>query len=153
MVKSAGFLIHNFGKYLICHATSLDGSFSRNDQKWGIPKGIVEKSDSLLGTAFRETLEEVGLDLFDLHDRRIVDIDNSLTFKYKTTKKTVHVFYANALVDITRMPLRCISKIMPHNLPENDAFLWVDWDTARSMVSKRQKELFSDDTLKKIVDR
>lgn len=151
-VKSAGFLIHSFGKYLICHATSLDNTFSYSDQKWGIPKGLVEKGDTLLGTAVRETLEETGLDLYELHDSGIVSINHHLQFKYKTTKKTVHVFYADAKEDITKYKLKCNSMVMPFNIPENDFFMWVNWETANMMVSKRQKELFSAENLQKIVD-
>ena len=150
-VTSAGFLIDCFGKYLICHSTCLDGSFSKHDQQWGVPKGIVENRDSLLATAVRETFEETGLDLFDLHDSGLVKINHEIKFKYKTTKKTVHVFYAKAKIDITLRPLKCISKIMPHNLPENDAFMWVDWNTAHYMVSKRQKSIFCSENLEKIV--
>jgi len=151
-VKSAGFLIHCFGKYLICHSTSLDNSFSYTDQKWGIPKGVVENGDSLLGTAVRETFEETGLDLFELHDSGIVTIKDHLQFKYKTTKKSVHVFYANANEDITKYKLNCKSMVMPFNIPENDFFMWVNWETANLMVSKRQKELFSAENFQKIVD-
>lgn len=151
-VKSAGFLIHCFGKYLLCHATCFDGSFSRTDGRWGIPKGIVEFNDSLLETAFRETLEETSIDIRRYIERGEMSIKPEYFCRYKTTKKSVYVFYANALVDITRLNLKCVSRIDGKDLPENDAFCWVDWNTARDMVSKRQKELFADENLLKLVD-
>lgn len=151
-VKSAGFLIHCSGKYLLCHATSFDGSFSRTDGRWGVPKGIVEFGDSLLDTAFRETLEETGIDVRRMIDNGQMVIKPEYFFRYKTTKKSVYVFYANALTDLTKNTLRCVSKIDGKDLPENDAFCWVDWASAFEMVSKRQKELFSEENRLKLVD-
>lgn len=151
-VKSAGFLIHNSGKYLLCHATQFNGSFSRSDGHWGIPKGIVEDADSLLDTAFRESIEETGLNFRSLSDKGIVKIHSEILFRYKTTKKMVYAYYVDCLIDISKYSLKCTSRIDGTDLPENDAFLWVDWETAKSMVSKRQKELFSDENLKLLVD-
>lgn len=151
-VKSSGFLIHSFGKYLLCHATQFNGSFSREDGNWGIPKGIVEYGDSLLDTAFRETTEETGLNLRMLADKRVVKVYENILFKYKTTKKSVFAYYVNCNEDLTKYPLKCISRIDGRDLPENDAFAWVDWETALNMVSKRQKELFSDENRQILVD-
>lgn len=152
-MKSAGFIIECNGKYLICHSTSLDGKFSFTDQKWGVPKGLVESGENLLGTAARETLEETNLDVFALHDEGSIEIHMDVKFYYKTSKKHVHIFLATAKTDITTLKLNCRSKIMPFNVPENDAFKWVEWDTAYDMVSKRQKELFSKENRKIILDK
>lgn len=152
-VKSSGFLINSFGKYLLCHATCFNGSFSRNDGHWGVPKGIVEGNDTLLETAIRETVEETGINIPMLVSKGNVVIYEDLLFRYRTTKKSVYVYYVESKIDLTLNTLKCTSRITGSHLPENDAFCWVDWNTAREMVSKRQKELFSDENLKKIVDR
>lgn len=152
-VKSAGFLIHSFGKYLLCHATCMNGSFSRNDGNWGVPKGIVESGDTLLETAFRETIEETSLDIRALVATNNAVVYEDLLFRYRTTKKSVYVYYVESNVDLTTRQLKCVSRIDGSHLPENDAFMWVEWDTARDMVSKRQKELFSVDNLQKIIDK
>lgn len=123
-----------------------------NDGHWGIPKGIVEHEDSLLDTAMRETLEETGLNIKLLSKNNQVTIHSDVLFKYNTTKKTVYVFYINSNVDLTKQKLKCSSRIAGMDLRENDEFMWVDWETARNMVSKRQKALFCDENFKKIVD-
>ena len=151
-VKSSGFLINSLGKYLLCHATQFNGSFSRNDGHWGIPKGIVEHGDSLLDTAFRETVEETGLNIRILEEKGIVSVNRTILLKYRTTKKTVYAYYVNSKIDLSKSSLKCISRIDGKDLPENDAFAWVDWDTAREMVSKRQKELFSEENRALLVD-
>lgn len=151
-VKSSGLLINCFGKYLLCHATQFNGSFSRNDGHWGIPKGIVEHGDSLLDTAFREVVEETGLNFRTFEDKGMAKIHRDVVFRYRTTKKVVYAYYVNCLVDITKYSLKCTSRIDGKDLPENDAFLWVDWETAREMVSKRQKDLFSEENKKVLVD-
>jgi 8-oxo-dGTP pyrophosphatase MutT (NUDIX family) len=151
-MKSSGLLIDSFGKYLICHASQFNGSFSRNDGNWGIPKGIVEYGDSLLDTAFRETIEETGLNIRNLEEKNLVVVNRSIILNYRTSKKTVYAFYVRSEIDLTKSPLKCISRIDGRDLPENDAFAWVDWETARAMVSKRQKELFSEENRVLLVD-
>lgn len=152
-MRSAGFLINSNDKFLICHATGYNGSFSRNDERWGIPKGIVEGVDSILDTAIRETLEETGLNIRLMKEKRQISIYEDLLFSYKTSKKTVFVYYAKSNIDLTKNSLKCVSRIDGTDIPENDAFMWVDWETANAMVSKRQKLLFSEENLKKILDR
>lgn len=146
---SAGFLIESAGKFLICHSSSLDGKLSYTDQMWGIPKGIVEKNESVLEAAMRETLEETGVDIHKLHSSGYVKIVEDF-FRYKTTKKKVYVSYANCALNITKEKRICRSMIMPFNIPENDFFVWVDWNVAKEMVSKNQKALFSDENFERL---
>ena|ERR1035437_711692 len=145
---SSGFLIESTGKFLICHASSLDGKFSYSDQMWSVPKGLVEHNETILEAAFRETFEETSLNIESIYDDGFAKIYENF-FKYKTSKKLVQVSYANVLIDITKRKLVCKSLVLPFNIPENDFFVWVDWITAKNMVSKRQKELFSDDNFER----
>jgi 8-oxo-dGTP pyrophosphatase MutT (NUDIX family) len=130
----------------------MNGSFSRTDGHWGVPKGIVEEGDSLIETAYRETLEETGLNIRLMESKNQVRVYSDLLFRYRTTKKVVYVYYVNSNVDLTGTKLKCVSRITGTDSPENDAFCWVEWQVARDMVSKRQKELFSDENFNKLVD-
>lgn len=62
--RSAGLAIVYQGKLLVCHTTGrkLNGG-------WGIPKGGIEKGESEIEAAIRETREEVGVKV----KRKLID--------------------------------------------------------------------------------
>ena len=60
--KSCGCIIINNDKVLLV--------YEKNQNFWGYPKGHVEKNETEIETAIRETKEEVGLDVEILKDIR-----------------------------------------------------------------------------------
>lgn len=69
MIESAGLLIIQNNKILLAHPTNAPwyGSYT-------IPKGKVEKNETYIQTAIRETKEEVGIEI------NISDVDNTINF-------------------------------------------------------------------------
>lgn len=82
MEISAGLLIIQDNKILLGHPTSAPyyGSYT-------IPKGKVEKGESYLDAALRETVEEVGIEI-DLND--IINKDNPFFINYEDTKGKIY---------------------------------------------------------------
>jgi 8-oxo-dGTP pyrophosphatase MutT (NUDIX family) len=146
MKTSCGFLIEYRGLFLLCHATRQDGLIAPNDNKWGIPKGEIEENGTPYSTAIRETLEETGINLNN-YSKSTIPIYN-----YKTKNKNYIVYYC--LINsstFNHKNLHCSSLIEGTNLPENDFFIWVKWETAKEMVkNNNQKLLFTEEVRKKI---
>ena len=96
--KSAGLvLILNNEEILLAHPSRAPWKKS-----YSIPKGKIEKGESDIDAAIRETKEEVGIDI----PRDLVDPDNSEVVEYRSRKgklyKKVFAFYIhiNSLEDI-----------------------------------------------------
>lgn len=88
METSAGIILTFNKKILLCHPTnsSIFGT-------WSIPKGHVENGEELIEAAYRETLEEIGIDL----DFNNIDPD-PLKIEYKkkgsnSVYKTLYCFH------------------------------------------------------------
>lgn len=132
---SAGFLIRSDNKYLLCRAFG-------GKENWGVPKGHVEEGESSLDAAYRETLEETGLDLrkFD------VQINPYIYQMYSLRKKDVIVFFADdksgVLID---QHLKCTTYIDGDlSKPEIDKFLWLTKKDAKKIITRSQKDIFGD---------
>lgn len=61
--RSAGILIYRKAPQLEVFLGHMGGPFweHKDEGAWGIPKGLVDKGESLIDAAVRECLEEVGL--------------------------------------------------------------------------------------------
>jgi 8-oxo-dGTP pyrophosphatase MutT (NUDIX family) len=55
-------IVHN-NKVLMVHATMRKKPNENNNKKWGLPKGLLEKGESLKACAAREIKEEIGVDI------------------------------------------------------------------------------------------
>lgn len=144
MITSCGFLIESSGMVLLCHATNGFKKPSKNDFKYGIPKGQIDNNEMFLDTAIRELREETGLDLLD-QPKDIKVSDNFVSVIYKSGKKTLKVF---KVIDETgillKFPFSCNSyfEYKGKTLPEIDSFIWVKYDIAMAICIKGQRELF-----------
>lgn len=130
---SSGFLIRSGGKFLLCR------SGDEYSGKWSVPKGHVEDGETTLDAAYRETLEETGLNLKSLP---YVSVKKNFSHMYSLRNKDVVVFFAD---DPTGMlidePLFCNE--IDGEPKEIDAYMWADVKNARSMITRSQQELFS----------
>jgi ADP-ribose pyrophosphatase YjhB (NUDIX family) len=99
MKKSAGLLIINDNKILLCHPTR--GPW---DRSYSIPKGNIEKGESILDAAIRETKEEVGLSI----NKDFVDEDKMEVIEYKNKKgknyKLVYYFPIYVNISLENIP-------------------------------------------------
>ena len=136
---SAGFLIRSGGKYLLCESGN-----GRNipSGKWTIPKGHVEDGETTLDAAYRETLEETGLNLKSLS---YVNVWTHFSHMYSLRNKDVVVFFCDDTTGMLQDEiLKCSSFVDDdENYPEIDSYMWVDLKTAKLMITRSQQELFS----------
>jgi 8-oxo-dGTP pyrophosphatase MutT (NUDIX family) len=131
MKESSGILILNkHKKVLILRSSS--GSF----EIWSIPKGEIDKNESTLEAAVRETKEEAGI---SVNPDLLVYLGEKT---YKTKKKKIHVYLFNA------KQIEDIDPILNH---ENDKYLWASLEEAINLVHEAQvgfmsfvKELIND---------
>src|ERR1035438_4997416 len=86
MKSSYGILLASRGRYFLCHTTRPYRQVNKYDGWWTIPKGGPEVGETEEATAFREFLEEAGIDL------RQLGLTISPLTTYQTKSKRVHVF-------------------------------------------------------------
>lgn len=138
-VVSAGILLKSKDLYLI-------GGAARDinaPHGWGIPKGKVEKNESLRDAALREFYEETSLDLTK-HAVKIATTPKTiLRYKIKKGKKELYVYEAEDLTDggLIEYPFHSLSYTEKGN-PELFHFLWLPKEQALEKITKSQKPLF-----------
>jgi len=146
-LKSAGILIESKGKFLLGHATNLEtGGIGFFDQRWTIPKGIIDDGETSIDAAIRETLEETGIDVVNLGFHPTFYKSISYTVKTETVhyKKELDIFYINDEVGSLQDKLFvCTSMITGTVVPEIDKFLWVNKEQCKLMVFKSLIQLFT----------
>ncbi len=123
METSAGIIIREEKKkhtrYLCVRAYS----------NWDFPKGHLEKGESLLDAAIRETEEEVSL---TRSDYRLLGL-LAPPVLYKNGKKTAHYFLAER-ISKTKPFLPVNPKL---GKPENDQYSWMTSDQMIKIFPKR----------------
>ena len=135
-ITAAGvFIVRKDGKLLICHPTNHAENF------FSIPKGKVEKGETFVEAAFRETYEETNLDLRGN--------DNFYTFglskvTYSHKKKVLHPFLCVEVEDSTfdwgSVEIKCNSNVPKDRggFPEMDGYRWVTLDEAKDLLHPTQ---------------
>jgi 8-oxo-dGTP pyrophosphatase MutT (NUDIX family) len=126
--KSAGAIVFRRNKdgvkYLL-----LKNDYSK--EYWDVPKGLIEKGESLEVAAKREIREEAGLEAVDF----VPGFKETMTYFYKTPegtmRKEVVLFLAESKSGEVKISW------------EHTGFEWVDFDTAMSRMRKQQKEALS----------
>jgi len=133
MKHSCGFIIVSTNKVLICHPTYHPSNF------FSIPKGKIEEGETEIEAAYRETFEETGLDL-----KKIPFAQEPIclgTWGYSHKKKKVTIFLFIAADNIQSIKLFCDSMVKQDGcaFPENDKFIWADFDYAIENIHYTQK--------------
>jgi predicted NUDIX family NTP pyrophosphohydrolase len=145
MIISCGFLIESLGKILLCHATNGYKTPSKNDYKWGVPKGQLDGDEYYIDAALRELKEETDLDLLDITGVSVSS--NHMSVQYKRIEKTLKIFKAiDKTGELFKRPLNCTTyfKINNEQLPEIDSFLWTTYDVAKTICIKGQRPIFDE---------
>jgi len=118
------FLINNKNELLLVHAINAPNHL------WSIPKGLLEKGETYLEAAIRETHEEtnVKLNLQSNTIKRILEFD---IIRYKKTRKQLKSFAILDDDDFSDVKLKCTAKFTNRHgdkVPENDKVMWVPLD-------------------------
>lgn len=128
MIITCGtYVIDRYNRLLICHPTN------ESMDKWSIPKGWPEESETYEEAAIRELEEETGL--------RISDYECNLEYvgenQYKNKPKKLIAFYFFLKEELIQ-PLSCSGMISGTNIPEVDIIKWVDIKEALECIQPEQ---------------
>lgn len=127
------FLLKDDGHILVCHPTNHAPDF------WSIPKGKLDKGETPLQAAIRETFEETNIDLKDYKAIKALAPVN-----YGHKKKMIHPFilweHANSHYDWTKFEIKCNSNVPEDRggFPEMDDYKWVTISEARNILHETQ---------------
>jgi 8-oxo-dGTP pyrophosphatase MutT (NUDIX family) len=140
--NSSGIFIFNYkNELLICHPTG-----GRHDTNWSIPKGQIDKNETTLEAAVRETLEETNIDLSDV----IYDIKYVGTQQYEKLNKSL-ISYVYKFNENIKFDLKCNSFVSEFDeegnkkwnggKPENDVIKFVSIKEATNLLHEAQIKL------------
>lgn len=139
---SAGLAIVCDGKLLLGRPTGCNKSAC-----YSIPKGHVEKNETLIDAAIRETYEEVGL---RVSKEQITNGPH--TYKFKNGKKILHFFIVK-IDNISDVGMRT-SIVDESNLkPNKDGLLEIDWAGFLPIEEARLKASYSMQRLIDMVEK
>ena len=126
MIKSAGFVIVDFSAQEPLALCLLD-TFSQ----WDFPKGHLEKGETPLTAAFRETREECGLTRADfIPTGRFV---STTPYKVPAGQKVATYFFAERISRTD--PTLPINPELGY--PEHESFRWIPVKSLYSVMSRR----------------
>lgn len=132
-VKAAGlFLVNKDGKILVGHPTHHVPEF------WSIPKGKLDKGETPLQAAIRETYEESNVKLFiDLHT--FIEL-GTIVYRHKKKEITFFAIVEPEHAKWHKLNIRCNSNVPEERggFPEMDAFKWVTIEEARGILHETQ---------------
>ena len=113
------FLINNKNEIVLGHPSNSPYYF------WSIPKGLVEKDESFLDAALRETFEETNIKL-DINSNKIKRILEFDIIRYKKTKKQLKSYVIIIDDDFSDIDLKCTSTFdnkQGEKVPENNKII------------------------------
>lgn len=135
IIKTAGiFILNNERKLLLAHPTK------HPENVWSITKGSIDKGESALAAAIRETKEECNID-FSQEDVTMFEL-TKVTFKNKRKSIQPYLVMAerNKHIDFDSFDLQCNSTVEPEKggFPEMDGFRWVTISEAKEYLHEAQ---------------
>ena len=132
---SAGVLIEAEGKFLLVRATP---DPTKVDPKihWGVPKGKIDKGETAIVAAMRETWEETGIKLGKYKGQM------KLHKKYSTKWKNFIVFHLKMDKQIPTSKMKCRSIVPGRGYPEIDKYKWATKEEALKMIKNHGRKIF-----------
>lgn len=137
-LKSAGFLIKNTDGLFICGKPS-------NNNFYTIPKGQLNENESTIDAAYRETLEEIGLDLRNINGS--VKYIGEITYKVKRDTKTLYMYMFTSSVELKEYTLKCTTFYedkFGNTKPELQDFKFVSYDELVRITYKSLSKLLTE---------
>lgn len=141
--EKAGLLILNKeNKILIGHPTN------HSPDVWSLPKGIVEKGESLYDAAVRETYEETNVDFRGV-DLKYKELSTQFYHKKRKSLTTFLIREDENDFDSSTFKLKCNSNVPDDSnwnagLPEMDEFKWVTVTEAKRLLHYTQVATLED---------
>jgi 8-oxo-dGTP pyrophosphatase MutT (NUDIX family) len=135
IIAAGVFIVRKDGKLLVCHPTNHDENF------FSIPKGKVEKGESFVEAAFRETKEETNLDLRGNINFRILGLEPVMySHKKKVLRPFLCVEIDNSTFDWDKSEIKCMSNVPQDRggFPEMDGYRWVTTEEAKKLLHDTQ---------------
>lgn len=135
-LKSAGLLIIYNNKFLLAHQRG-----RKKDEGYGIPKGLIDKKETILEAAIRETNEELGLTI----PKELIDTSKLFKFEVNTYKYNKTVYYYNVLINNLKQ-IGLNTEIIPVSnlqIDEIDEARFMDITEALSKITKSQKNILN----------
>ena len=133
VLASGVFIVRSDGKILVGHPTNHASDF------WSIPKGKIDKGETTLDAAIRETFEETNINISDFEN---IEELEAVTYKHK--KKRLHPFilseHNNKNLGWGNFDIKCNSNVPEDRdgFPEMDDFKWVTLDEAKDILHETQ---------------
>jgi len=132
-VKKAGGIIFNRNLDKVILVLNKQ-SYNKGENKWGLPKGHLEKEEKLCKCAMREIHEETGLEITILPQHRCIKINNSYYY--------IIILNTNKEIDLN--PL------------DNEEIIYSRWTDLRKIPELNQnydtRSVFKESKLQKIKD-
>lgn len=132
-VKAAGlFLVNKDSKILVGHPTHHVPEF------WSIPKGKLDKGETPLQAAIRETYEETNVKLFiDLHT--FIEL-GTMVYRHKKKDITLFATFEPEYANWNKLNIWCNSNVPEERggFPEMDAFFWATFEEAKTILHETQ---------------
>ncbi|MFH1423141.1 MAG: bis(5'-nucleosyl)-tetraphosphatase [Planctomycetota bacterium] len=117
--RSAGFVVfHRTGRKILFLLLR-----SGRDDFWGIPKGHVESDETDLEAAYRELLEETGIDSKNI----ILGFEEKIHYELKRNSKTISKEVVYFLLKVTDINVILSS--------EHSEFIWTDAAGAVQLIA------------------
>jgi 8-oxo-dGTP pyrophosphatase MutT (NUDIX family) len=135
MIVSVGFVIIWENKILLAHPKKQDSN------TWGIAKGKLEKNETLIQCAIRETYEEIGL----LINENIVNVAEWNTIIYRNLKNKAYKKLQYHIININDLSeIGMINDVIEYeklSIKEIDEARFMSKSEAETKIFWRQKEM------------